>query len=85
MNKTPTHIRSKHRVAYLKTGPKSLSNLFGKTKLRAVVSIIFCKKKKNYPKFPRGHFFMTKWTTTRAAKVDPLVQNTRRTSLMFNI
>lgn len=46
MNKTPTHIRSKHRVAYLKTGPKSLSNLFGKTKLRAVVSIIFCKKKK---------------------------------------
>lgn len=60
MNKTPTHIRSKHRVAYLKTGPKSLSNLFGKTKLRAVVSIIFCKKKKKLSKVPSWPFLYDK-------------------------
>lgn len=44
MNKTPKLIKSKHRVTYLKTGPKSLSILFGKIKLRADVGNIFSKK-----------------------------------------
>lgn len=84
MNKSPRHKKKKQAQSHLiwKQDHQVFLTYLEKQSW-GVMSLSFSAKV--HPKFPHGHFFITNWTTAIAAKVDTLIQNTRRISLMFNI
>lgn len=82
MNKTPKLLKASTGWPIWKQNQKYILSYLEKWSWE-LMSVSFSPKIS--PKFPCGHFFITKQITDSAAKVDLLLQNTRRTSLLLNI